>query len=99
MLMKEYGAHHRMQLARSFSGFALLPMLLPLQQLRVGCCRSYLLYQTFMKRAELDGYLHNINDIDGVDNRLDDQVSKLGWLWAVSANLWMEEWSMSTRVM
>ena len=42
MSMKEDGAHHRMQLARSSSGFALPPMLLPLQQLRVGCCRSCL---------------------------------------------------------
>ena len=42
MSMKKHGAHHRMQLARSFSGFALLLMLLPLQQLKVGCYRSCL---------------------------------------------------------
>ena len=33
-----------------------------------------------MKRAELNGYLHNIKGIDSVDDRLDKYASKFGWL-------------------
>ena len=78
MSVKEYGAHHRMQLARSSSGSALLPTLSPLQQLRVGCCRSCL--PNFYENSGFDGCPHKMNDIDDVDDRLDEYFSKFGWL-------------------